>query len=116
MPNITAAGRTAAGSGWQQYVDSNGQTTDYAIYIDIDTTVGGFIPSQDIPTYTASLGGDSRMWDSNGAQCVYQATHTGFRIYLRANFRDAKDEDQELDVAFAQANNWFINWQGIQQF
>ncbi|RCV51261.1 hypothetical protein [Marinitenerispora sediminis] len=43
-------------------------------------------------------------------------THTGFRVYLRSNFRDTKDKDTKLDVAFAQAHNWFINWQGVQQW
>ncbi|MYR34801.1 hypothetical protein GTW20_21725 [Nocardiopsis alba] len=103
MPSITAAGRTTPGKGWQTH-------SDYAIYIDIDTS-GHFSSTSDVPIYTISLGGDNGMWDSNGAQCVYRATHDGFRVYLRSNFRDTK-----LDVASAQDNNWFINWHGVQQF
>ncbi|MBN1596038.1 hypothetical protein JW933_08950 [candidate division FCPU426 bacterium] len=91
------AGRTPAGAtAWQAY-----QGGTAGIYADVDTSQAGFIAT---PDYLVSLGGVSSHWATTGATSVYQATPTGFCIYLR--FCDGR----ELTPAFANQNQWHILW------
>ncbi|MGW0578308.1 hypothetical protein ACWD25_20585 [Streptomyces sp. NPDC002920] len=106
MPNIVAAGRTEPGKGWQTY-----QGPVEAIYIDVDTRSGGFSSAFKTPIYTCALAGDRKMWDALGAEAVYGATTTGFRVYLRSVV-----DDKKLTVADAADRDWHINWHGIQEF
>jgi hypothetical protein len=48
--------------------------------VDVDTSSAGFTKT---PTYVTSLGGTTRHWATTGGSSVYNATATGFRIYIR---------------------------------
>ncbi|WP_030679115.1 hypothetical protein [Streptomyces rimosus] len=91
------SGRTAPGEGWQDYPDRNGN----GVYIDVDTSEGGFT---DTPAYIAALTGDDRMWMTTGGNTVYNATPTGFRVYVR------RVDRQHIDPAYAAKNGWHIAW------
>ena len=93
------AGRTPAGStAWQVY-NPNG------IMVDVDTRAAGFTQT---PVYVVSLGGNSQHWSTTGGTSVYNASNAGFRIYVRWW------NDTPLVPATANANQWHIEWIGIQ--
>jgi hypothetical protein len=93
-----ASGSTTPGStNWQAY-GANG------LYLDVDTSAGKFTTA---PRYITSIGGNSSHWATTGATSIYNATPTGFRVYVR--FSDGSA------ITPAQANTfqWHINWAGI---
>ncbi|MFF8373277.1 hypothetical protein ACF05W_31265 [Streptomyces lydicus] len=106
MPSITAAGSTDPGKGWQEDPKYKGK----GIFIDVDTTSGGFNAAFDTPIYVTSLGGDGSMWSVVGSSAVYRATETGFRLYLRHY------DSADLTPADASGANWYVNWHGTQNF
>ena len=70
-----ASGRTQPGeTAWQQYEN------DAGIFVDVDTTAARLT---DTPVYVTSIGGDSHHWATTGATSIYNATATGFRVYVR---------------------------------
>lgn len=93
-----ASGRTTPGqTAWQPYPPGNG------IFVDVDTTAARLTGT---PVYITSIGGNSSHWATTGATSVYQATATGFRVYVRwANGNP---------LTPANANQagwqWHINW------
>ena len=49
-------------------------------YLDVDTSAGKFTST---PRYFTTLGGNSSHWATTGATSIYNATPTGFRVYVR---------------------------------
>jgi hypothetical protein len=87
----TPVGNTA----WQQYPGGEG------VYVDVNTSSAGFTST---PIYITSLGGLGYHWETTGATAIYNATPTGFRVYVR--FAPARP----LTPAIANQYQWHINW------
>jgi hypothetical protein len=86
-----------AGAGWQQYPGGAG------IYIDVDTSFVGFpLP----PVYSTILRGTSLHWDTTGASSIYNASRTGFRVYVR------HPDGRALTPQIARNHGWYIGWIG----
>lgn len=79
------------------------QYSTNGIYVDVDTSSSGFT---DVPSYTTSIGGTSNQWTTTGANAVYQASKTGFRIYIHK-------ADTAITPAYANSRRWHINWIGM---
>ncbi|MGD9212572.1 MAG: hypothetical protein PVI90_17445 [Desulfobacteraceae bacterium] len=95
-----ASGRTEPGTtSWVQYGDGVG------IYVDVDTSAGRFTG---IPVYTTSLGGNSSHWSTSGGTSVYDATATGFRIYVK------RVDGNPITPEYANQRKWHINWTGVE--
>jgi hypothetical protein len=96
-----SSGKTS--NDWKVYqqdghaLDFKKDTTTTAIYIDVDTSVGAY---QTRPAYITSLSGAGHHWKVTGAGAIYQASATGFRIYL----------DNAVSIADAKKNNWRVNY------
>jgi len=96
------AGSTIPGAtDWKLYEGAPG------IYLDVDTSAAGFAST---PIYITSLGGSSHHWMTTGATSIYNATPTGFRVYLSPTFSNEKTTPN-----FANEKNWYIQWIGIEQ-
>jgi hypothetical protein len=94
-----ASGLTPAGAtAWIQYGASG-------VYVDVNTSAGKFSA---VPVYITSIGGNSSHWATTGATSIYNATATGFRIYVRWV------DNSPLTPAQANANQWHINWIGME--
>ena len=95
------SGSTTPGStNWQPYSGTAG------VFLDVDTSSGKFTA---IPRYFASLGGSSSHWATTGASSIYNATPTGFRVYVRWS------DGSALTVAQANSYQWHINWLGVEE-
>jgi len=86
---------TGKSNNWKYY-SNNG------IYIDVDTSMYGFKN----PQYFTSLYGNSGNWRATGESAIYNATPTGFRVYIYAPI------DNLLD--YAKQNNWELHWMGVE--
>jgi hypothetical protein len=96
-----ASGSTTPGStNWQPYL---GGTT--GLHLDVDTSAANF---KTTPKYLTSMGGNSSHWAITGITSIYNASATGFRVYVR--FSDG------TAITPAQANSWqwHINWVGVE--
>lgn len=92
------SGSTIPGAtGWQTY-------GAYSVYVDVNTAAAGFTTT---PPYVISLGCYSNCWDTTGGSSVYNATPTGFRVFVR--FAD----DRPISPADANALGWHINWTAV---
>ena len=92
------AGSTVPGkTNWSAYGKQG-------IYVDIDTSGAGFPGT---PLYFASIAGDSNHWATVGASAIYNATATGFRVYIRWV------DGGELDPEYANKRKWHIHWHGV---
>ena len=95
-----ASGATTPGStSWQAYSGNTG------VYLDVDTSAGKFATT---PKYTTSLGGSSSHWATTGVTSIYNATPTGFRVYVRWS------NGSSLTPAQANGFQWHVNWLGIE--
>ena len=95
-----ASGATTPGStSWQAYSGNTG------VYLDVDTSAGKFNAT---PKYTTSLGGNSSHWATTGVTSIYNATPTGFRVYVRWS------DGSSLTPAQANAFQWHVNWLGVE--
>jgi hypothetical protein len=105
MIHLTKTAKIATGStnpsAWQQY-NPPGNT---GVYVDVDTSPAGFTKT---PTYITALHGFSSHWATAGASSIYNATPTGFRIYIRWL------DGQPLTPQRAQELGWHIQWIGIE--
>jgi hypothetical protein len=82
-----------------------------SLYVDVKLpTTAGFDNDPAKPIiYTTSIGGDNQHWALVGANAVYKATHTGFRVYIRWF------DFSELIPEYAEQMNWHINWIAMQE-
>jgi len=88
-------GKTTPGNtDWKRYSDDG-------IYVDIDTSSGGF---SSVPFYFTSLGGTSHHWTTRGATSIYEPSASKFRVYLYQS---------GITVAEANQHKWHINWIAI---
>ena len=93
------SGATAEGAtDWQPY-------SGVGVYVDVDTSACGFTKT---PRYFTVIGGSSSHWATTGATSIYSPTPTGFRVYVRWSNGTA------LTPETANANNWHIQWLGIE--
>jgi hypothetical protein len=85
------------GTGWVQF-GANG------LYIDVDISGCSFAA---VPRILTSLEGTSTHWELTGVTSIYNATTTGFTVYVRFANGAA--------VSTADADNWdwHINWMAI---
>jgi len=94
---INAGSTTPGATDWKQYTSSS-------LYLDVDTSSVGFTET---PIYITSLGGNSGHWTIVGATSIYQATPTGFRVYIRwINGAPITPEQANLW-------KWHIQWMAI---
>lgn len=68
------------------------------VFQDVDTSSCGFAHA---PHYFTSLGGTTKHWDTAGVTAIYDATATGFRVYVR---RDG------ITASEANGSGWRVNW------
>ncbi|SHF33531.1 hypothetical protein [Vibrio gazogenes] len=95
-PNIVCSGQTTSGdTSWQQYPNGAG------IYVDIDTSA---CELTSMPTYMTSMNGNNTHWEVTGTTSIYNATETGFRVYIRYT------NGRALTPATANGFQWSINW------
>jgi hypothetical protein len=80
---------------WQPYIGNVG------VYVDVDTSHCGFTS---VPIYTTALEGNDSNWATTGATSIYDATETGFRVYVRWF------NGETLVPATAEAFNWAITF------
>lgn len=93
-----AGGATAPGEGWQEHSATE-------ISIDVDTSQGKFTTT---PVYVTSLGGSSSHCATTGGSSIHNPTSNGFRLYVRWS------SGMPLTPAEANANQWQVNWIGIE--
>ena len=92
-------GGTTSKGDWDVW-SSYGST---GLFIDVDTTFCKFAEAK--PRYVSSVIGDSAHWQLTGVNSIYEASSTGFRIYmwhpvLRGKFMKY----------FAARYNWRLSW------
>jgi hypothetical protein len=94
---MTGSGTTSP-ADWRRYVGPG-----EGIYVDVDTSSAGF---RNTPVYVCSLYGNAAHWGTTGGSSIYDATATGFRVYVR--FSDGR----RLRPTDAQTMGWYIGWMG----
>ncbi|HHG86005.1 MAG TPA: hypothetical protein ENJ82_14755 [Bacteroidetes bacterium] len=102
---------------WNDYLPAT-NTQPAGIRIDVDTSNCGFTST---PQYLISIEGVlGYHWYLSGQNSIYNATPTGFTVYLR--WTDAPsdfptigvtNEPNSLRVATAVAKRWSMKWTGI---
>ena len=71
------------------------------IFVDVDTHLSGY---NEVPAYFTSLRGHKNHWKAMGANVVYSATLTGFRMYLLY--------PEAITPALAEKWGWSVAWVG----
>lgn len=99
MPGYIVQSGDTRGVPWQTYTGPGGP----GIYIDINTKPHKF---PGVPTYSAALYGGAAHWNTTGVTSIYDATSSGFRVYLR------HPDNSSLTPADAAANGWYVRWVG----
>lgn len=95
-----ASGKTTPGStAWTVYSPSG-------ITLKVDTSAAKFSTT---PVYVTSIGGNSSHWATTGATSIYEASPTGFRVYVKWS------DSNPLTPVQANGWKWHINWIGIEQ-
>jgi hypothetical protein len=97
---ICSGSTTPGSTNWQPYTGNTG------VYLDVDTSAGKFTST---PHYFVTLGGNSSHWATTGATSIYNATPTGFRVYVRWS------DGSALTPAQANSSQWHINWLGVEE-
>jgi hypothetical protein len=82
-------------TGWKQYAKDT-------IYVDVDTKLCGYMKT---PVYIPSIHGSYDHWRTTGVHSVYDATESGFRIYVM-------HASKSLKAADAEKKKWAISWIG----
>ena len=77
----------------------------HRVLVNVETSDAHFAQT---PLYFTSIAGISHHWATAGATSIYDATPTGFRIYVRWA------EGDPLTVDDAVAHGWYINWMAIE--
>ncbi|MEU0571349.1 hypothetical protein ABZ297_38960 [Nonomuraea sp. NPDC005983] len=96
---IIGSGATMPGVGWVSYGANTG------IYLDVDTTSAHFTST---PAYVTTIGGAGAHWTLTGTSAIYNATPTGFRIYVRWA------DGGRITPADAVQFGWYVGWFGVQ--
>jgi hypothetical protein len=97
------AGRTTPGAtDWQQYTTSPFASAT----VHVDTSAAQF---SSIPVYVISIGGDHNMFLTTGGCGVYNATPTGFDVYLKFS-----DGSSLVAANINSYNKWHVNWIGME--
>lgn len=103
MIEVTKGPKIATGctlaSEWQQHQINAG------VFVDVDTSAARFTRTA---TYITALHGFGAHWRTTGGSSVYNATATGFRIYVRFV------GGGPLTIALAQQYGWHIQWIGVE--
>jgi len=100
--SLIARGSTPVGNtAWQQYFVPGGGLFEQGVFVDVDTSSGGFTTT---PIYITSIGGWSSHWGTTGATSIYTPTPTGFRVYVRFS------TGEPITPALANQLGWHINW------
>jgi hypothetical protein len=86
---------------WTAY-ETNKDTSDKALFISVDTTASKL---QGTPAYVTSITGSSHHWMVTGGGSVYDATSTGFKVYL----------DKAASPADAKKYNWRVNYLAVTE-
>jgi hypothetical protein len=110
MLEFTKKGKIATGSTrpneWKQYPETDDSKT--GIFVDVDTSAAGFTKT---PVYTSALYGNGNHWSTTGANCIYNPSPTGFRIYIRWWNGGL---GIQLIPSYAQEQGWHIQWIGVE--
>ncbi|HEY8644223.1 MAG TPA: hypothetical protein VIO84_15855 [Candidatus Dormibacteraeota bacterium] len=89
------SGATVDGStAWRVY-------NSYIVVVHVDTTAAGF---QNTPNYTVSLGGESMCVLTTGGSVVYNASPSGFNIYV------VFIDQRSFTPADANSWGWHLTW------
>lgn len=99
---IASGSTTPGATNWQVYNQGG-------IYVDVDTSAAGFTST---PVYVTSIGGNTGHWRITGGSSVYQATATGFRVYIR--WDQISETEEALTPEMANGNKWHINWIAVE--
>jgi hypothetical protein len=101
MKTTIGYGSTVPGAtAWRAYNKNS-------LLVDIDTSAAGFTTT---PLYFTSLGGRSRHWEAQGGSAIYQATATGFRIYIQPTNRESSTP---YTPEKANELQWHVQWFGV---
>lgn len=92
---ISSGSTPIENTNWQAF-------NNYAIYVDVDTSAAGFTET---PNYVTSVGGYGNHWIAQGASAIYNATPTGFRVYLRF--------PSPISPPLANTWGWHVLWTAI---
>jgi hypothetical protein len=99
MPRVITGSGTTKGRPWQPYAGGGGP----GIYIDVDAADANFPYT---PVYVCSLHGNTRHWATTGGSSVYNASASGFRVYVR------QADGSSLSPSDAATWGWHIAWFG----
>ena len=91
---LSSGSTTPGGTDWKPYSGTG-------VYVDVDTSASGFTVT---PEYFTSIGGESSHWATTGVTSIYNATKTGFRVYVRWS------NGSSLTPAQANGFKWHVNW------
>lgn len=112
MIEFTKKGKIATGStnpnDWKDFRES---PSNVGITVSVDTSAAGFTRT---PVYTASLYGNGNHWDTTGANCIFDPSPTGFKIYLRWWNGTTGSQGNQLTPQFARERAWHIKWIGVE--
>lgn len=97
---MIAQGKTSI-NDWKENTDGG-----KAIFVEVDTSHANF---KEVPHYLTSLEGKVHHWDTNGINCIYNATKNGFKIFIMWSVKREKPLTPEI----AKANGWYVKWTGI---
>ena len=76
--------------------------SENGIYVDVDTSAAGF---ESTPNYITSIHGTSSHWTTTGGNAVYNATPTGFRVYIY---------QARITPELATEYGWHIEWVAVE--
>jgi hypothetical protein len=75
------------------------------MYVDVDTTACNLPAGWKKYAYVTTVEGNTHHWMASGTSSVYQATRTGFRLYI-----DRSAAGVSLSQAMSSTYNWHVNW------
>ena len=101
QPGHNSGSTPLGNTNWQQYELGK---NDQGIFIDIDTSAAAFTET---PKYFTALRGEGDLSQVKGVHAIYNASPTGFRIYLY--------RPDQLTPEFANQHNWHIQWLGMTE-
>lgn len=98
---------------WQDYINRG-------IYVDVNTSACGFTKTPHYLITLESVSNSGYHWDTNGVPAIYNATATGFRVYLKWNDHPTEEPTvgsaaypNPLRKEAAKERGWVIRWTAI---